>query len=400
MSKLRGKHILVNVHTPERGEDERKGYLSRRRVPEYLHRRKVSGIRFFDLGYIKSGDAWVNLPFVDPLAALPLELNTYNGAIKNQRTFIESDLYEYTRDLIYQIPQEEWTRNYKQIDDTLTSQTFAMAVYFRGNFYELKAASDYWQNGVFKPDKPDFTDFTPEELPLGDVGFLFNPFGYLTTGGAGSKITTTLDYDAPAVTDFVPSKTMDVFLMPLYFASQVTQTEAVTGLYKRHLLNLLAMIAPREALLDPSHPFYGRMVGSTTGGAANYGFGTNHSYNAASGDPEINRQQQGVREYLLAYEGRRAAERILTNGNAWSGGPMPPGDYGDGMTNEKYAAFTSWNFATLTENGNLAAVIRQGGALYYCWLDHHPDPADQASLAAQKQAYLDSCDSTVYDFRW
>lgn len=335
-----------------------------------LARRRLGGIRFWDLGYIKSGEEYINLPYTDTLSALPVTWNTDNTR-NNSRAYTPMGLADYQAslyDTIFDVPVEEWTENYKQIDETMT-QYKTLNVIFNAVGYTLTTASANWSNGVFRPDSfgAGLIAIDWEDLAIASLGN--------STPGA-LKVTAEYDYSASEVA-FTFGRNCDIFIVPAVYdlRAYVTinlPTSPVTG--HQELLNELTGIGPREAFFDPSHEYFERVEG----------FNTIQSWGLGGSGADYTTVHDLVR-YWQEYEphrARQAARSGPTLSPIYTDAPLAVADFAPiaqwpdppfSPDTTGYVTYALTVFSTQhagAETGRLLAVVKQSGQYYYIWANY------------------------------
>lgn len=359
--------LTLIIDAPKSGDDLKTAAFPRRRSRK-LGRRRLGGIRFYDLGQILSGASYIDLPYVDADRSMPVtdSLGGSGSTAPFVPISISTSQYTDLEDKVFEVPLNEWKQNYRLIDSDYDGNPVGgtISVNYRGTAYDL---SDF-ANGVLKASGDTNNNFTVSssinsELFQG-ISTIFN------------KITSVRDYSASAVS-FVPSPNMDVFWMPQLVQPQITTdylfivSSAVT---ERHLDLLCShtIVWPRREAIDPTYTYYEfRYVnGTRTINPSWQDFG-------APDDPD---------EYTRFYNGTRMIQleqphfaRRYDYAGSWSASSLSPASFmGDTSlwvtppstppkTYLQTRTIVGFSPITSSVAGSLIAVIKKGGQYYYFW---------------------------------
>jgi hypothetical protein len=346
---------VITLRFPKKGgETEQKKPPQAVKYSKPLARRKVGGIRFFDMGWIKSGSEYITLPYVDPQGNDDFGGQPAEGVYTGVDGSLGADNFADRDALIFAVPQSEWTRNFKQITDTETSVYNGPTVVYKGTSYFLFNESAFWTGGRFKPNVEPVGSTVTFTLPA-------SAWWGSSFPNANHKITATHDYSAPAVTMELGTN-FDVFMFPwMFFMSSLTQHNPSFGVRIWNLLTYSFAIAPRDVLMNPSNPYYDwrALVGSGAGWGPSspisdyedwyYTTAMIQEYfpyraNQATGLAGVyTHSATSPNNFLTGYSSSPPADPTLTSLNAGMAATFP--------------AFTGW----------LIAVIKQGSDYYYIW---------------------------------
>jgi hypothetical protein len=334
-----------------------------------LARRKRSGIRFYDLGWIKDGDDWITISYEDALTATALTYNS-DGTRNNSRKANPLTLadWQILFDAIFEIPVEEWAENYRQITEEHT-QYWAMSVSFRGSGYSLSTASSHWSNGIFRP--------TVSGSGTTSVNWLL-AFATLELTGA-VKVTSIYDYSASAV-PFTLSANCDIFLIPHIFYRYAEATAYLTGIPVigyTSALNDLSGLAPRDALLETSHPYFGLLEAWNNNPSWADGVQTGGTYTDIHNLINYWKTYHPTRARQANRNGAVYTDTALNVADFapsadWPAPPSTPSlvGYGQKIITAHSGTIPHTGSATSTPLfGRLFGVVRQGGQFYYFWED-------------------------------
>lgn len=201
--------IIININRkPRKGiisAAERSGGIIRgpRRRRMLPKKRRVGGINFYDLGQIRSGENWVDLPFSrsrwDGLDPIEFDISFLN------------DL----QDLIFSVNISDWRSTYRKFTYAM-AERYGVDFLFDGGQLGVGRSGSRWKIGT--------TELITENY-LTEQGFLINAlpneWELISYGGGfrwigtteDYKITDTLDYNAAAV-PFELQSGADIFLVP------------------------------------------------------------------------------------------------------------------------------------------------------------------------------------------
>jgi hypothetical protein len=331
-----------------------------RKRREIFSRRGGGGIRVWDMGYVLDGDEYVTLPYIDPYSADPIGHVTTVAPGWMDFDLLSSAHYVPIHEAVLAYPTEEWTETFKQIDNTyLTTYGAAPLVSYRGRLYDL-GDSDVWDGDRFLPNQSALNTSFAAQLE----SRFFSGFG---AGGAFSnRITAEPDFAADEVT-FIPSNTMDVFMVPNLMQARLESIHALnlgTGEYTSDGLDFLRVIYPREVIHDSDLGIYqydleGNAFDYTNGDPA-------EDYEPIYNITEYWRENYAFR--ALRGESLDFLPDVITEIDPAlyaPGFPAPP-------TLPSYPTAVSLFGQFITEDplaGNLTAVIKKGSTYYYFWQD-------------------------------
>lgn len=222
------------------------GPQGQRREPEYLPRRKAGFLNFYDLGQIKSGADWIDLPFnVNPgFSATVVSGHTVTDFSPFTLTNWES-LYT----LIAAVPHADWKDQYRKLEFGESGKYGVSEYQGRGGILldssnvdpanKLQASNPEWLATGLKP----LQDWI-EVFPTGGLSMI-----YKTADTTNYKVTDTHDYAAPAVTLKI-KRGANVFLMPLVMYTLAVQEVGIDAAFRGATLYSHWTIKPRALLLD------------------------------------------------------------------------------------------------------------------------------------------------------
>jgi hypothetical protein len=230
-----------------------KGRGGRRRL------KKQSGfIQFYDLGQIKSGGNWIDLPF----QFVPDDI-AYDSGQAN-RMFLENfdaDNWADLFDKIFEVPIGEWKENYRKLDFD-SAYSYGIDYFTKGDYAAVakpnqrprlidiltvseppNSANDNWTAEGFKVESAQ----TRVQI------LSFNAFYDFDTADTETfKITETNNFEADAATISLPEN-FDIFLVPKITINSLVSAipTEVSGLgFQQYLLNAFYSALPRKLLFD------------------------------------------------------------------------------------------------------------------------------------------------------
>jgi hypothetical protein len=341
-----------------------------------LARRRTGGIRFYDLGYMLDGAEYVNLPFVDFHSTEDIDDTAEIAGVAT----LTIDLFDDLNELIFAVTQEDWPTTFKQLDDTYIDNygtTFgsSMFVTYKGTGYFL-SSSTAWNGEIFRPNGA----VTNDSFLFQANSRLFTSFSLNGVGSSSYKVTIENNYAADEVV-FVPSNSMDVFLVPSFIDAIIQHVHDHTphplfpelvSYGETDALDNLRFVYPREVLFDESVEVYGEYL-------------TGWNWSRAP-IPEPNDTAAAYEDayrmetYWKTFGGLRAGREVfvlgenppsppfpipVANFQAEADFPAPPGRP-PGVLGEAASGFIN---VTGTMNGALLAIIKQGASYYYVWRD-------------------------------
>jgi hypothetical protein len=172
--------------------------------------RPSQGIRFYALN-IKDDESLLDSIVKPPTMAMPnLEIDFPTYTIAEYQS-----LLDIINDWIQSVPLHEYTSRFKHLNEDvlLTDSVFIRYTDEDSNLIQTSIGNYITEFENFEDGKLLLTD---EEVLTLDIRGLFSFYGTyvdLASPAANIKITSTYDPDADAIA-FVPSKSMDIFLVP------------------------------------------------------------------------------------------------------------------------------------------------------------------------------------------
>jgi hypothetical protein len=187
-------------------------------------RRGGAGIYVYDLGYLKTGETFFDLPYDNATAFTP---NAFFGTFASSLNDTEIAAIQAK---VLEVPKEEFKDNYKLIEAEGNDALYGLVC--RTTEEDGSGVEDVSYSEVF----PDERWTTAKGLRLKKSQILdrlefrnSNYFGFCALSGVSQNhITDVLDPEAPAV-DFIPSLSMDVYLFPRGYFWQGAHTNNPSG---------------------------------------------------------------------------------------------------------------------------------------------------------------------------
>lgn len=329
-----------------------RGALSTLKSDHALARRKKpGGIFFYDLGLIRSGANYVEVPYD---ARVPFTTNTIYG---EYAIFAELGEMMILQNLILQVPFDEFAVFYYRMELDQKNNIEGANIYYY-NHVGVRVAT---KNG--EPHQVDSISFEPRyEFWTDEKGlildeslvrreFVIDGGDYFNTialsGRFLDKITNVFNPGAPADLSFKPSAKMDIFLIPRLYTLQVISSTRFQDTNTDFMFFSGRRVVPREIYRHPER-YPHRPIG----------FPAEHRewiYNRA-------RESFAHDEFWI-----RTAEIV-------NGEEQPPSwEKTDPIDLTPSAAY---GFPSSYRPGILTAVIRQAGKLFYVWSENTPTDSE------------------------
>lgn len=352
-------NIEITVRRPVRKGKRRRGPVDSSSKKNILARRKLtSGIRFFDMGYIRNES---NLFETLQFAVTPaFDQDTRLPEVVDESFFnaIETE--------IFAIPVNQWTSRFKQIMSGNDSSRYGMILYDFSSGAPIDS-DPRWQGGSLNVDPGEIAELYSVDLDVTGP-FFFNP-------PEGLVVTTEPDPNATPVT-FTSSPKMDVFFAPGFCLSFGTAVSAIAEEFDAgpppsswisgafSYLNYFYLVWPREYFLDPTNAFFGL--------AAEGGYSV-----APPSLPVYQNAWNALQVHKSLYPGTRGRlEQVGTLGTSdssvWSDtGSFPVGDYPTPPS-------LPWSAPPFPDGANLNVLrskrparfryaVQKDGQTYYVW---------------------------------
>lgn len=236
--------------------------LSRvRGVKKPLKRRlkkKTGLINFYDLGQIKSGADWIDLPF----QFVPEDIG-YISDSADQMILenFSTDNWNDLKDKIMEVPIGEWANNYRKLDFD-TAFNYGIDYFADGDWVAVAKPNQRPRLNdilyVSPPENSQTDNWTETGLKLSTATnrvkiFSFNAFySFDTDDTLNFKVTETSDFEAAPTTLSLPEN-FDIFLVPEItlnsLVSAIPTIVSGTG-FQHYLLNAFYSPLPRKLLFD------------------------------------------------------------------------------------------------------------------------------------------------------
>lgn len=224
--------IKIRRQRPGPHDQASRGPLDIPRYADEGKRRLHPGIRFFDLGQIKSGDSWIDIPF-----NIKTGVTITHPGGPNFTVFAFSDFTLSNWNTLYSqlmaVPFSQWKNQYRLIEDN----KYGVSEYQgRGGF--LSDSDTFNPANLLQEDNPDWK--TPRIKSINtwlatlNGGGLFTSFDTFPLNTA-FKVTSVFDYSASSVSiDF--KKPTDVFLIPQVIYAMALQTVGFDDSYIKSVI--------------------------------------------------------------------------------------------------------------------------------------------------------------------
>lgn len=356
--------LTINILGKGEGDGKKTAVHPSRKARRF-GRRRVGGIRFWDLGYILEDEVYRTLPFIDPNSGNVIPHLSEVSPSWVTFEFLTTDHIDTLHGLIFDQPLATWKDTFYKIDNRYQLYQVPSVVY-RGTSYSLGDA-DVWDGERFLPNGA--VSDNSFAVNFGDNFFTAFSINRL---GENTKVTLEQSPTADEV-EFVPSRTMDIFMAPHLIKTRLEAAHSIvlpSADFTIEHMDYLREVYPREVIHDNSLDIY------------EYNLLGTHSYSVDSGSGGGTLEQYetvwNITEYWRANYGYRALRGQVDGLNDIIT-VIDPDDYASPLIYPEPPTFPTFPGANylLTEFTKetawpapvLLAVILKGGVYYYVWSD-------------------------------
>lgn len=197
------------------GNKDDKGLLPDRRHRHNLYPKKKQGVNFWDLGQIKIGEDWVDIPYeFDPICSITGGGNTLTTAPYTD--------YGTLRDMIFAVPSADWKTHFRKLNYE-QAERYGLDMYrdALGTSGVEYAVAREGSRKTYAGNDIVASDWTPQGLQIGEIAPVMTLWSagaflplFLGADPGFSKVTASQMYSADAVGITGLKPNADVFLMP------------------------------------------------------------------------------------------------------------------------------------------------------------------------------------------